>query len=49
MGGGSLCFLAEAAQAIGVLDGAWVQNLQGNVTSECSVAGAIDFAHSACA
>jgi len=44
-GGDSLCFLAEAAQAIGVLDGAWPQNLQSNVTSEGSIAGAIHLAH----
>ena len=46
-GGGSLCFLAEAAQAIGVLDATGTQNFQSNVTSKRGVASSIDFAHSA--
>jgi hypothetical protein len=46
-GSGGLRFLAEAAQAIRVLNGPRAQNFQSNVPSERGVSGAIDLAHSA--
>ena len=42
-----LCFLAEAAQAIGVVHAIRAENLQSNITPERDVASPVDLTHAA--